>query len=86
MPTPQILYLSPRLRGAMTERQADALSYIARRLDRAAQPVSLAGPGASIIAFPKRDGWTPPGGASAPAIPPAYIVTTAVAASEGMRA
>lgn len=32
MSTPAILYVSPRLRGAMTEAHADALDYITRRI------------------------------------------------------
>ena len=32
MSRPAVLYLSPRLRGAMTAREADALDYIDRRI------------------------------------------------------
>ena len=44
MHTPQVLYVSPRLRGALTEDQFGALEvieYVERRVDRIIRRISL---------------------------------------------
>lgn len=66
MPTPQILYVSPRLRGALTEDQFGALEvieYIEQRINRIIRPISVPMP--EPVEF-------------GPALPPAFIASTAM--------
>lgn len=41
MSTPAILYIHPRLRGALTEVQADAADYLMRRIGNRAVTLSM---------------------------------------------
>lgn len=60
---PKVLYLHPRLRGAMTEAQADAMDYIDRRIGHVIQLPTLSMP----IWVVSPDDLPPP---AAPAAPP----------------
>lgn len=67
--TPQVLYVSPRLRGALTEDQFGALEvieYIEHRIGRIIRPISVPMP--EPVEF----------GPAAPALPPAFIASTAM--------
>lgn len=59
-----ILYLSPRLHGAMTAEQADALDYIDRRIGHVLNQPTLRAP-----SWGGPDGMPPP---AAPAAPPVH--------------
>lgn len=61
MPAPAILYLSPRLRGAMNADEADALDYIDRRIGHLIRFPTLRQP-VWGVPVPRKapDGSTPP--------------------------
>lgn len=74
MPCPAILYVSPRFRGAMTEKHADALDYLTRRLGPMA--ISLPTP------LPRRIAETPL--TDYEAVPAWMIGATAAQAHRGL--